>query len=220
MRGFSEIALSTSISDCVAAGSSPRSCSGATSSWNRASSSAVCRCRAVQSIRSSRRLFSGWRCAKMFSATERFGQRLRSWKTTPMPWRADACASANRTGAPPSRITPWSGWCTPASTLIIVLLPAPFSPTSAWISPARSSKSTPSSARTPGKDFVSPRTSSASPANSDAGETMAKLLLAEEVSVVAFVDDDGPGVDRRGHAADAGGRIVAGNRHRAIGQVE
>ena len=33
-------------------------------------------------------------------------------------------------------------------------LPAPFSPTSAWISPLFRSKLTPSSARTPGKDFV------------------------------------------------------------------
>src|SRR5262245_38764784 len=35
-----------------------------------------------------------------------------------------------------------------------VLLPAPFSPSRAWTSPAAASKSTPSFARTPGKRFV------------------------------------------------------------------
>src|SRR5687768_18289620 len=39
-------------------------------------------------------------------------------------------------------------------------LPAPFSPSSAWISPARRTKSTPSSARTPGNTFSTPRASS------------------------------------------------------------
>ena len=37
-----------------------------------------------------------------------------------------------------------------------VLLPAPFSPRRAWISPQRISRSTPSSATTPGKDLVIP----------------------------------------------------------------
>src|SRR5919206_5270423 len=45
----------------------------------------------------------------------------------------------------------------PASTRMSVLLPAPFSPTRAWISPRRSTRSTASSATTPGKRFVTPR---------------------------------------------------------------
>src|SRR6266566_9470875 len=44
---------------------------------------------------------------------------------------------------------------------ISVDLPAPFSPTSAWISPARTSRSTWSLATTPGKAFVMPRSSTA-----------------------------------------------------------
>jgi hypothetical protein len=44
----------------------------------------------------------------------------------------------------------------PVSTLISVLLPAPFSPISAWISPERTVKSTPDSACTPGNPFVRP----------------------------------------------------------------
>ena len=42
-----------------------------------------------------------------------------------------------------------------------VLLPAPFSPSSACTSPARASKSTPSFATTPGKRFVIPRIATA-----------------------------------------------------------
>src|SRR6185437_10098711 len=42
-----------------------------------------------------------------------------------------------------------------------VLLPAPFSPSSACTSPAAASKSTPSFATTPGNRFVSPRTATA-----------------------------------------------------------
>ena len=45
---------------------------------------------------------------------------------------------------------PDRGRSTPVRTLIRVDLPAPFSPTRAWISPGRSSKSTPSRAWTPG----------------------------------------------------------------------
>src|SRR5579883_1474516 len=47
----------------------------------------------------------------------------------------------------------------PDRILIRVDLPAPFSPTSTWTSPARRSKSTSRSATTPGKAFVMPRIS-------------------------------------------------------------
>src|ERR1700746_3743032 len=46
---------------------------------------------------------------------------------------------------------PVSGGKVPAMMLISVDLPAPFSPNSTWTSPRRRSKSTPSSAITPGK---------------------------------------------------------------------
>ena len=42
-----------------------------------------------------------------------------------------------------------------------VLLPAPFSPSSAWTSPTAASKSTASFASTPGKRFVMPRIATA-----------------------------------------------------------
>src|SRR5512140_2059102 len=56
-------------------------------------------------------------------------------------------------GWPSSRTSPEScGWA-PVSTFTSVDLPAPLPPIRAWISPARREKSTPTSARTPGKLF-------------------------------------------------------------------
>src|SRR5258708_26341215 len=51
---------------------------------------------------------------------------------------------------------PSSGGCAPESTFISVLLPAPFSPTSASTSPARTKRSTPSSATVAPKRFRTP----------------------------------------------------------------
>jgi len=71
-----------------------------------------------------------------------------------------ACGSVSRTGSPRQLISPASGWCAPASTLMRVDFPAPFWPSRQCTSPARTSRSTPSSARTPGKDLTTPCTSS------------------------------------------------------------
>ena len=71
----------------------------------------------------------------------------------PAGWRS-------RPARPPSSISPASGRCAPASTLISVDLPAPFCPSRQCTSPARTSRSTPSSARTPGNVFTMPRISS------------------------------------------------------------
>src|SRR6267378_934298 len=60
------------------------------------------------------------------------------------------------TSAPFRRIRPASLWYTPARIFISVDLPAPFSPTSAWISPARRSKRQLRSAWTPGKSLLIP----------------------------------------------------------------
>src|SRR6188474_2764782 len=53
-----------------------------------------------------------------------------------------------------SEISPESGTTAPVRILIRVDLPAPFSPTSAWTSPARSSNDASRSACTPAYDFV------------------------------------------------------------------
>ena len=52
---------------------------------------------------------------------------------------------------------PASGPCAPERTFISVLLPAPFSPTRAWTSPALTARSTPPSARVAPKRLCTPR---------------------------------------------------------------
>src|ERR1700722_15863395 len=55
---------------------------------------------------------------------------------------------------PSNRVSPASRGKTPVKTLIKVLFPAPFSPISAWISPACTVRSTASSALTPGNPLL------------------------------------------------------------------
>ena len=86
--------------------------------------------------------------------------RFTSWYTVLMPARSASRGERGRTDWPSRRVLPASRSYTPVSTLMSVLLPAPFSPMSAWISPARTVKSTPCKARTPGKLFSNPRISS------------------------------------------------------------
>src|SRR3954447_4445891 len=59
-------------------------------------------------------------------------------------------------GSPSISIVPRSAVSAPETILISVDLPAPFSPTIAWTSPARSSRSTPRSAWTPPYRFSTP----------------------------------------------------------------
>src|SRR5512138_1480314 len=61
---------------------------------------------------------------------------------------------------PAKRIVPESGLRFPASWLMKVVLPAPFGPITACVSPSATSKSMPSLARSAPNCFVSPRTSS------------------------------------------------------------
>ena len=77
-----------------------------------------------------------------------------------MPALSASCVVRICTGVPSMEMVPSSLEYTPVSTLMSVDLPAPFSPISAWISPLRRVKSTPSSARTPGKNLQIPRNSS------------------------------------------------------------
>ena len=89
----------------------------------------------------------------MLSATLSCSTTLSSWNTNERP---AACASWrpwNRRAVPRTRISPVSGSWTPARILISVDLPAPFSPTRQWTSPARRSRSTPRRAWTPGNRF-------------------------------------------------------------------
>ncbi len=86
----------------------------------------------------------------MLDAIDSCGMRLNSWLMTLMPACCDCSGSLNSTTRPRTSMVPEVGGCWPPSTLISVDFPAPFSPTRAWTSPGRSSRSTPSSASTPG----------------------------------------------------------------------
>ncbi len=85
----------------------------------------------------------------MLSATDRSGSSDSSWNTQTIPAALAACGPDSTRGTPSIASVPLSGCTTPAMILISVLLPAPFSPSTAWIDPARVARSTPSSARTP-----------------------------------------------------------------------
>src|SRR3990170_2621851 len=87
-----------------------------------------------------------------------------------MPRRIAASGFPSRISSPCQEIVPPSGWWAPARTLMSVDLPAPFWPSSAWTSPDRTSRSTPSRARTPGNTLTMPDiASSGRPAAGEAG---------------------------------------------------
>src|SRR3954454_7432813 len=85
--------------------------------------------------------------------------------------------------------------------LISVDLPAPFSPSRAWISPRRSWRSTASLAVSAPKRLVMPRSSSASPAASASdGDTSANVRPASLLDGVGH--RDGAGREVRLHLVD------------------
>src|SRR5439155_11639233 len=89
-----------------------------------------------------------------------------------MPMPALSASRANRkcTSSPASRIVPVNSPCTAAMIFISVDLPAPFSPTSPWISPVCKEKSTSRSAWTPPNDFEMPTISSSAALPSVTGQ--------------------------------------------------
>src|SRR6185436_13847563 len=105
-----------------------------------------------------------------FSATDRFSQNASSWWTMPMPAASASRGSSKRTTRPPTAISPPSGCSIPASSLASVLLPAPFSPHSAWHDPRRTSKLTSSRARAPGNRLLTWRKLTTASASSSTPE--------------------------------------------------
>src|SRR5690606_30716689 len=95
-----------------------------------------------------------------------------------MPRDIAASGWASVTRSPRQVSSPASGSWAPASTLMRVDLPAPFCPSRQWTSPARTSRSTPSSALAPGKCFTRPRTwrSGSGWASSTMSATLADLM--------------------------------------------
>src|SRR5436190_14099285 len=82
------------------------------------------------------------------------------WNERARPLRARRGAGRAVTSSPAKRIFPESGRRLPASWLMKVVLPAPFGPITACVSPSATSKSMPSLARSAPNCLVSPRTSS------------------------------------------------------------
>src|SRR5690606_2415737 len=77
------------------------------------------------------------------------------WKVRPRPRRARAATPRPSTSRPRKRIDPASGRKLPQIWWISVVLPAPFGPISAWISPGLRSRLTSSVAFSPPKLFDS-----------------------------------------------------------------
>ena len=81
-----------------------------------------------------------------FSAIDSAGTRCSSCGMVMTPLTIASCGLDRWHARPPMVTCPSSGRATPPRMRTSVDFPAPFSPTSAWISPARTSKLTPSSA--------------------------------------------------------------------------
>ena len=152
---LSDSALAISTICCWAILRSPTRARGSSFRCRRSISSCVCRLSRRSSSRKRGRP-RGSRPRKMFWATVRCGARFSSWWIMLMPRSSAVRGLAIWTGSPLNRISPASGWYTPARIFIRVDLPAPFSPTRAWTSPGWSSKLASASAWTPGKSLVIP----------------------------------------------------------------
>ena len=151
MRASHESALATSTSCRCAIASVPHGVVGSRFSPTRASH-LLALVRMVWRSRNPKR--AGSRPRKIDPAMSRFSARFNSWCTSAMPARVASrteckCTARNAPSASVIAILPSLGGITPERILRSVLLPAPFSPTIANTSPARTESSIPASARTP-----------------------------------------------------------------------
>src|SRR5487761_2252313 len=92
------------------------------------------------------------------------------WKERANPLRARAGARSDVTSSPANRIVPASGCRSPESCPMKVVLPAPFGPITACVSPSSRSKSMLSLARSAPKDLHSPRASRSASATAPSGQ--------------------------------------------------
>ena len=88
---------------------------------------------------------------------------MKCWKTIPMPWAIASAGVAKETSEPLTLMVPSSGFCTPYRIFISVDLPAPFSPTRAWMVLDLMVMSMSWLAITPGNRLPIPLSSMASP---------------------------------------------------------
>src|SRR5689334_1747287 len=118
---------------------------------------------------------------------------------TPLSWAARG--PSGRNDLPASVIVPRSGTTAPDSTFISVLLPAPFSPRSAWTSPGSASRSTPASAVTAPNRFVTPRMERSAVMSGSRRRGELRCEQGCDLRLLGILDrDDGcPRVDTRLH---------------------
>src|SRR6478752_6541664 len=107
-----------------------------------------------------------------------------------MPAARLSSGEAKCVALPSTRISPSLGRRSPARICMSVDLPAPFSPTTAWISPARKPTWTRSSARTPGNLLVTPAISMICGLNVTGGRFGGRLFLDDLVDVFFRIDAD------------------------------
>ena len=116
-----------------------------------------------------------------FSSTVRLSASMKCWKTIPMPWAIASAGVAKVTSVPLTLIVPSSGFCTPYRIFISVDLPAPFSPTSAWMVALRMVMSMSWLAITPGNRLPIPRSSMAWPDAAGAGGSTTVVTVPPDV---------------------------------------
>src|SRR3954451_743416 len=92
-----------------------------------------------------------------FSSPVRFSSTAACWPARPM--RERSCAASRTTSRPATRAVPASGESRVQRMRTVVVLPAPFGPSTPSTVPGAASSSTPSSARTAPNDFTRPLTS-------------------------------------------------------------
>src|SRR5262245_18624339 len=144
-RRRSALAMATSWRSAKPSVATGRSGSGSKpSSASTARASARIRTRSTTAIAPIFR--TGSAPSAMFSAIDSAGTRRSSCGMVTMPAAMASRGLVKCRSCPSTRMTPLSGQCTPPRMRISVDLPAPFSPTMAWISPKPTTNETPSSA--------------------------------------------------------------------------
>ena len=151
----SALAIATNCRSAKPSEATGRSGSGSKSSW-ASTARAASRMRARSTTASGPNRRTGRSPSAMFSAIDSAGTSRSSCGMVTMPAAMASRGLEKCRAAPSTRTVPRSGRQTPPRMRISVDLPAPFSPTTAWISPAATSKSTPSRATVAPKCLVTP----------------------------------------------------------------
>src|SRR5215510_1140306 len=169
-----------------------------------------------------------------FSATDRAGTRRSSCGIITMPAAMASRGLARRHGIPSIATVPASGRWTPSRMRMRVDFPAPFSPTSAWISPAVTLKLTSSSAVVAPKRLVTWLALTAGAGTTAAGTVLASAIMLSPrdagdlhllVGKAAAVNDDvvvegDRAIAHRHVVVTLGGALAAALRVRPGGEQE